>query len=112
MARKYYAIYHRYGIRTISTADCLYRYDSDSLRKQDADRVDAQAKNDGRFFLMEEVTRDEARHLFPEAFRAGAEVWRSWSDGDRHFDGPWWRDYEDGSQEWTGRPTGGAYRYM
>jgi len=112
MARKFYAIYHPYGIRMMSNGDCLYRYDNAAARAEDAERVDLQAKDDGRGFLMEEVTRDEARRLFPEAFRPGNVVWRSGTDGDRYFDGPWWRDYEDGSQEWTGRPTGGSYKYL
>lgn len=108
----FYAIWHPYGIRTASKGDTLYRYANKRLREEDAERVDWQGITDGRGFLMEEVTRAEARRQFPAAFRADAETWDGWRDGDRHFDGPWWRDDGCGSQEWTGSPTGGVYAYM
>lgn len=95
----FYAIWHPYGIHMASKGDTLYRYANKRLREEDAERVDWQGITDGRGYLMEEVTRAEARRQFPAAFRA-SETWEVW------------RDNGSGSQEWTGSPTGGVYAYM
>lgn len=99
-ARHYYAIYSPQGIHAPSTADTLYRYDTAQQRAEDIDRVNLQTTKD----RIQAVPRAFAKKRYPRAFAHDAIVWRTWSDGDRHFNRPFWRDYEDGTQEWTGKP--------
>lgn len=109
MQRHYYAVFHPVNIfnpEAINRAT-LYRYDSTKQRAEDIERVNAQTAEEGPLYgnknVMTAVTSKQARGMFPGAFSPAAVVWRSWSDGDRHFTRPWWRDYEDGTQEYTGK---------
>lgn len=99
--RHYYAIYSPQGIHNPSPYDTLYRYDSAVHRAEDIERVNRQSDN---VTLMQAVPRTFAEKRFPRAFANGIIVWRPWSDGDRQFNAPIWKDDEHGSQEYTGRP--------
>ena len=99
--RHYYAIYSPQGIHAPSTHDTLYRYDTAAERTEDIDRVNRQNES---IELMQAVTRTFAKKRFPRAFSHDVIIWRPWSDGDAHFTAPIWRDYEDGTQEYTGYP--------
>lgn len=100
-ARHWYAIYSPQGVHAPSTNDTLYRYDSATHRAEDIERVNRQNDN---ITLMQAVTRAFAKKRFPRAFAHDVIVWRPWSDGDRRFTDPIWRDDEYGAQEYTGRP--------
>jgi len=109
MQRHYYAIYNPDGFDRPNIRGTLYRYDTAKQRAEDIDRVNLQTEQEGPLYgrgtVMQEVTRDQARYYYPDAFSPAVEVWRPWTDGDRKFSRPWWRDYEDGAQEFTGCPT-------
>jgi hypothetical protein len=70
--------------------------------------VNAQTEQEGplcgKGTVMQEVARDQARYYYPDAFKSTTETHVIFS-GDRHYSGPFWRDYEDGVQEFTGCPT-------
>lgn len=88
MKRHYYARSFKYGINTTSTGDKLHAFTSTRARDE---------------WINEEwnrraaVTRDKARHLYPDAFRPNCHCFGSWES--------WWTDHV----EWSGAPTGGAY---
>lgn len=106
--RHFYAVFHPYGAKAPSPRDILYRYDTPQHREKDMARINLQAIEEGPLYgrgtLMVSVSSKFARKRFPAAFSSDAIVWRSWTDGDRKFNAPWWRDSEDGIQEWTGKP--------
>lgn len=96
----FYAIAAPYGITMMSKADRLHRFETRAAR--DAWTDDAW-RNGNR--VRGEVSRDDARRWWPEAFRDDADDW--------HRDGDFWEDPdEDGAQEWSGFPTGGGYKYI
>lgn len=99
--RRYYAIYHPRGIHAPSPRDTLYRYSTAAERAEDIERVNRQNEN---MKLMQAVPRTFAAKRFPRAFSHDVIIWRPWSDGDARFTVPFWRDYEDGTQEYTGHP--------
>ena len=99
--RRYYAIYHPQGIHAPSPRDILYRYDTAAERTEDIERVNRQNEN---VILMQAVPRTFAQKRFSRAFSRDVIIWRPWSDGDARFTAPIWRDYEDGTQEYTGHP--------
>lgn len=106
--RHYYAIYSPHGIHNPSPYDTLYRYDTAQYRAERIDRVNLQTEQEGplygRGIVMQAVPRAWAEKRFPRAFAHDVIVWRNWSDGDRHFTRPFWRDDECGEQEFTGHP--------
>lgn len=106
--RHYYAIYSPQGIHNPSPYDTLYRYNTAQYRAERIDRVNLQTEQEGplygRGIVMQAVSRAWAEKRFPRAFARDVIVWRSWSDGDRHFTRPFWRDDECGEQEFTGHP--------
>lgn len=108
MQRHHYAIYNPDGFDRPNIRGTLYRYDSTKQRAEDVDRVNLQTEQEGPLYgrgtVMQEVTRDQARYYYPDAFTTGAPV-HHWSDPDRHYARPFWRAYEDGVQEFTGCPT-------
>lgn len=99
--RRYYAIYHPQGTHAPSPRDTLYRYDTAAERAEDIERVNRQNEN---VILMQAVPRTFAKKRFPSAFSHDVIIWRPWSDGDARFTAPIWRNYEDGTQEYTGHP--------
>lgn len=107
--RTFYAIYNPDGSSRPNIRGTLYRYESARQRAEDVDRVNLQTEQEGPLYgretVMQEVTRDQARYYYPDAFTAGVPVHFFWSDPDRHFTRPFWRAYGDGVQEFTGCPT-------
>ena len=96
----FYAIFSPYGINTMSKADRLARFQTRAARDAWAE----DAWSDGRM-VRGEITRDDARRWFPEAFRADAD--------DRRRDGGAWEGPDrNGARFWGGSPTGGGYAYM
>ena len=96
MPRHYYAIHHPYGARTISAGDRLKRYQSAEAREHDAERL---TDRDG-VSRLEPVTRDEARELFPSAFRPSTrDRWTRWQRYDT-------------ADEWPEHATGRSYKYL
>lgn len=108
MQRHRYAIYNPNGFSRPNIRGTLYRYDTAKQRAEDVDRVNLQTSQEGPLYgmgtVMQEVTRDQARYYYPDAFTAGAPV-HHWSDPDKRFAVPFWRVYSDGTQEFTGCPT-------
>ena len=108
MQRHHYAIYNPDGFDRPNIRGTLYRYDTARQRAEDVDRVNLQTEQEGPLYgrgtVMQEVTRDQARYYYPDAFKSTTETHVIFS-GDRHFSAPFWRDYEDGTQEFTGCPT-------
>lgn len=106
--RTFYAIYNPDGFDRPNIRGTLYRYDTAKQRAEDVDRVNLQTEQEGPLYgkgtVMQEVTRDQARHYYPDAFTAATPV-HHWSDPDRRFPVPFWRVYSDGVQEFTGCPT-------
>lgn len=99
----YYAIYHPYGIHTISHGDTLIRFETAARRNRFIDEKNR--SSDGIRF--EAVARDHARALFPRAFnvRDSGTDCECWSAecyiSDSYY-----------AEIWTGAPTGGKYGYM
>lgn len=106
--RKCYAIYNPDGFSRPNIRGTLYRFDTMRDRSEELDRVNLQTEQEGplygRGIVMQEVTRDQARYYYPDAFKSTTETHVFFS-GDRRFSGPFWRDYGDGTQEFTGLPT-------
>lgn len=100
----FYAQSTPYGARTASGADRLHRFNSRAERDEwvKAAWTNCDHAGDER---RTEVTRDEARRWYPDAFRADAHAFpRANRNGD------YWDDPDaEGAQEWLGGPTGGVY---
>ena len=65
MKKTYYAAVHSYGINIANDVHTIYRFDSKKARDEFIDREGW----NGSSYHREAVTRDQARRIFPDAFR-------------------------------------------
>lgn len=101
----YYAMYRKYGITTMSCSDILLRF----ATRRDRDAYVNGEEYDGSNYHRMAVSSSEASRYFPRAFAAH----------DSHYD-QWLRDWDftegrrvkTSRDYWSGRPTGGEYRYI
>ena len=88
---KFYAAYHTHGTEFCNDIDYIVRFDTRAARDAYVDRD----KFDGSW-RREAITRDEARRIFPQAFRLldardandgvmDARDWRSDVEGEEFF---------------------------
>lgn len=89
----FYAIHHWYGLRTLSSADRLYRY----ATKEERDEAVENDPYDGSNYRLESVTRKRAQSDFPNAFKIidMPNIDESWED-----------------DVWGAGPTSGRYAYV
>lgn len=86
MARTFYAMLCPYGIRTASISDSLVRFSSEAEREL---WVSLEPRK------REAITREQAKHYFPQAFKRGA---------------AWEASSFEGVVVYAHGPTGGIYK--
>lgn len=100
--RYYYAAHHYYGIDFSNDVFGIYRFPSRQMRDEFVSSEDW----DGSSYKLEAVTRDRARHLFPQAFGDSAVVVETSGDDDYYLQ----CDYESqGLYPWLVSRDGSQY---
>jgi hypothetical protein len=101
----YYAQYSPYGVRVFSHGDRLYRFTTRAARDTVVDNEAFGMTFDGSNFHWDTITREQARHWYPDAFRTfddnPFDVYSGWTPAEKI-----------GGEMWTSSATGGEYRYF